>query len=269
MLAKEMRGTVPANAHSKPLDRGATVNNDVRSPGADSLTPPTLPTKEDPRDSHAIPRESVVEGLVPDPGSSLLDVEEGAAGYVDAATVAVRIAAEKIASNPARGRLDLAPVTAKSFRAAMGCMATGVCVVTTVSDGRDLAMTANSVTSLSLEPPLLLVCIAVESRFHEAIVQSGRWGVSILDATSHELSSQLARPGRDGEGQLARVSYDRGPTTDVALLTAAVARFECTTSVIHPGGDHSIVVGSVVALSNAGPGINPLLFHRGRYRWLL
>lgn len=82
-----------------------------------------------------------------------------------------------------------------------------------VLEKRDVAMTANSVTSVSLDPPLILVCIAKTARFHEAIIEAKQWGVSVFDATSHELSSQFARPGRERNGQLEAIRYDRGPAT--------------------------------------------------------
>nr|WP_221185271.1 flavin reductase family protein [Flexivirga oryzae] len=151
----------------------------------------------------------------------------------------------------------------------MGCLATGVCVITTLADGNDVAMTANSVTSVSLEPPLILVCIAKTARFREAIIESGRWGVSILDASSHELSTELARAGRDRAGQLERVLFERGRETGVALISSSVAHLECVTTAVHTAGDHDIVIGAVKSLAQAGAGKHPLLFHRGRYRWLL
>ncbi|RNI21209.1 flavin reductase [Flexivirga caeni] len=151
----------------------------------------------------------------------------------------------------------------------MGCLATGVCVITTVAGDDDLAMTANSVTSVSLQPPLILVCVAKTARFHDALLESGRWGVSILDAESHELSTQFATPGRDHAGQLERVQFSRGPATGVALLTSSVAQLECATTAVHPAGDHDVIIGEVKYLSQAGAGRHPLLFHRGRYRWLL
>lgn len=159
-------------------------------------------------------------------------------------------------------------MTPRALRDAMGCLATGVCVVTTVLDGADVAMTANSVTSVSLEPPLVLFCVVSGSRFAEAVVAEGRWGISVLEATAFDLSAHFARPGRGSDGQLERVRHHRGPVTGVALLDASVAEVECRTEATHPAGDHVIVVGRVVSLDQRGESAHPLVFHRGRYRWL-
>ncbi|WP_446664593.1 flavin reductase family protein [Flexivirga sp. B27] len=195
--------------------------------------------------------------------------DDVAPNYVDAATVALRFASTAVDASEAQRSELTQSVTPRALRDAMGCLATGVCVITTFSAGHDVAMTANSVTSVSLDPPLVLVCIAKTARFHEAILQSGRWGISILDAGSHELSTAFAVPGRDAADQLANVRFDRGPETDVALLTSSVAQLECLTNAVHPAGDHDIVIGEVKSLAHVGPGKHPLLFHRGRYRWLL
>lgn len=195
--------------------------------------------------------------------------DDVAPDYVDAATVALRFASTSVDAADARPSALTEAVTPQSLRDAMGCLATGVCVITTFSAGNDVAMTANSVTSVSLDPPLVLVCIAKTARFHQAILESGRWGISILDAGSHQLSTEFATPGRDSADQLASVRFDRGSETGVALLTSSVAQLECETTAVHPAGDHDIVIGQVRSLAHVGPGKHPLLFHRGRYRWLL
>lgn len=214
-------------------------------------------------------RPTVTDSWLSDPPPSDDYSEDAAANYVDAATVALLFSSTAVDASDAPSSPRGEPVTARSLRDAMGCLATGVCVITTVADGDDVAMTANSVTSVSLEPPLVLVCIAKTARFHEAIIESGRWGISILDASSHELSTQFARAGRDRAGQLERVRFERGPATGVALISTSVAHLECVTTEVHPAGDHDIVIGEVKSLAQAGTGRHPLLFHRGGYRWLL
>lgn len=199
----------------------------------------------------------------------MTEYEDGA-GYVDAATVALRYTYLPFdRSDDDSSPAPLVPVTPRSLRDAMGCLATGVCVVTTVVDGHDVAMTANSVTSVSLEPPLILFCVAEESRFRDAVISEGRWGVSVLDATSYELSSHFARPGRHSDGQFERVRHHRGATTGVALLDTSVAELECVTEATYAAGDHTIILGRVSSLFQRGEGAHPLLFHGGRYRWLL
>ena len=191
------------------------------------------------------------------------------AGYVDAATVALRFSSVSLGqaeTSPGTAQ-ESAEVTPVLLRQVMGTMATGVCVVTTKWAGEDIAMTANSVTSVSLDPPLVLVCIAKTARFCEAVVDSGSWGLSILDASAYAISSHFAKPGRERSGQMATMAYHHGPVTGVALLDRSVGRVECVTEVVHDGGDHLIVVGRVVAAAQSGEGAHPLLFHRGRYHW--
>lgn len=151
------------------------------------------------------------------------------------------------------------------FRQAMGRLATGVAVVSTLADGHDHAMTANAVTSVSLDPVLVLVCVEREARFHDAVVQAGVWGVSVLDASARGTAQWLASRGRPLPGQLDRVPHHRGERTGVALVDASLATLECRTVGVYPGGDHSIVVGEVV---NIGIALDPgaaLLYFRGMF----
>lgn len=147
----------------------------------------------------------------------------------------------------------------------MGRFATGVTVVTSVLDGLDHAMTANAITSVSLEPLLMLVCVEREARFHDAITAFGLWGVSILPADARPTADWLATPGRPLHGQLDRVPFHRGSTTKVVLLDSALATFECQTTDVLPAGDHSIVVGEVLAVDLADHPGDALLYYRGRY----
>jgi flavin reductase (DIM6/NTAB) family NADH-FMN oxidoreductase RutF len=194
--------------------------------------------------------------------------DDGAA-YVDAATIALRYASVEL--GPALGKTPsrpAPPVTPRALRDAMGCLVTGVCVVTAIADGEDVAMTANSVTSVSLDPPMILVCIAKTARFHDVLVDTPHWGVSVLDADAAEVSAHFARPGRARRGQLAQTAYHRGPVTGVALVDDSCAHVECRTEVVYPGGDHSIVVGRVVSTEVRAESVHPLVFHRGSYSWL-
>jgi flavin reductase (DIM6/NTAB) family NADH-FMN oxidoreductase RutF len=154
--------------------------------------------------------------------------------------------------------------TPDQFRLAMGRFATGVTVLTTFTRSHDHAMTANAVTSVSMEPMLVLVCVEVEARFHEAIVESGTWGVSILSAAQRPTADWLSTRGRPLHGQLDRIPHHRG-TTGVALLEDALATIECQTTDIHPAGDHSIVVGEVVSLAVAEHPGEALTYFRSRY----
>ncbi|MEI2733229.1 MAG: flavin reductase family protein [Dermatophilaceae bacterium] len=151
------------------------------------------------------------------------------------------------------------------FRRAFGRFATGVAVVTCRHDGLDHAMTANAVASVSLDPPLVLVCVEVETRFHEAIVGVDAWGVSVLTASARPAARWLATKGRPLQGQLDVVAHHRGPLTGVALLDDSLATLECRTAAIHPAGDHSIVVGQVLGLTLAESEQPALTFYRGAF----
>jgi flavin reductase (DIM6/NTAB) family NADH-FMN oxidoreductase RutF len=192
------------------------------------------------------------------------------ASYVDAATVALRYASVELGKAPASPpvRPPSSPVTPRQLRDAMGTLVTGVCVVTTIADGEDVAMTANSVTSVSLEPPLILVCVAHSARFHGAITRAEHWGVSVLDAHSAEISSMFARPGKDKSRGFDDLVHHRGEVTGVALIDASCAFLECRTEHVYPGGDHSIVIGRVLATEVRSEPVAPLVFHQGAYRWL-
>jgi flavin reductase len=151
------------------------------------------------------------------------------------------------------------------FRRAMGRFATGVTVLTTRTGEHDHAMTASALTSVSLEPLLVLVCVEREARFHDAVVEAGIWGISVLASGDRPAADWLATRGRPLHGQLDRIAHHPGLETGVALLDGALSAFECRTVSVHPGGDHSIVVGEVVSVTNAPHPGEALLYYRGRY----
>ena len=152
-----------------------------------------------------------------------------------------------------------------SFRRAMGRFATGVVVLTTLTRDVDTAMTASALTSVSLEPMLLLVCVEREARFHDAVIESGCWGVSVLSSSDRAAADWLATRGRPLHGQLDRLAHHHGPQTGLALLDAALSTFECRTTAVYPAGDHSIVVGEAVSVTNATHPGEALVYYRGRY----
>lgn len=155
-------------------------------------------------------------------------------------------------------------VRATGLRHAMGHFATGVAVVTTLEDGHDHAMTANSLTSVSLDPPLVLVCVREDSGWHEAVRSSGVWGVSLLPSSGRPAASWLSTGGRPLLGQLARVPHHRGEL-GVALVDDALATLECRTRDMFPAGDHTIVVGEVVSSHSDPRRDDPLVYYRSRY----
>jgi flavin reductase len=154
----------------------------------------------------------------------------------------------------------------RAFRDAMGLFPTGVTLVTAVGpDGVDQAITANSMTSVSLDPLLLLVCVEHASRLHDVVLGVGRWAVSVLGQDGEPLSRKLARRGHDTDGALAGEAHHRGPHTGALLLDSALATFECATVAAHPGGDHTVLIGELLAVETPHPQAPPLAWYRGRY----
>ncbi|MGW4791381.1 flavin reductase family protein [Nonomuraea sp. NPDC004297] len=153
-----------------------------------------------------------------------------------------------------------------TYRKVVGRFATGVAIVTTRLDGVDHAMTINSFTSVSLDPLLVLFCAEKVARFHDAVLEAGVWGVSVLPASMEDASRFFAHRGRPLNGQLARWPHRHGES-GVALFDGAAATVECATTAVHDGGDHSIVVGAVTALGTPSDD-KPLLYHEGRYKSL-
>jgi flavin reductase (DIM6/NTAB) family NADH-FMN oxidoreductase RutF len=152
-----------------------------------------------------------------------------------------------------------------TFRRAMSRLATGVSMLTTRARDVDYAMTASAVTSVSLEPLLLLVCIEREGRFHDAVLDAGCWGISVLSGADRWAADWLATRGRPLHGQLDRIAHHHGPRTGVALSNEALSTFECRTTAVYPAGDHSIVVGQVVSVESTPHSGAALVYYRGRY----
>jgi flavin reductase (DIM6/NTAB) family NADH-FMN oxidoreductase RutF len=155
-----------------------------------------------------------------------------------------------------------------SFRRAAGRFATGITVVSARLDGIDHAMTVTAFTSVSLDPVLVLFCAEKIARFHDAVVASGGWAVSVLNDASEKTARWLATRGRPLEGQLDAFRHHPGPLTGAPILDDALAALECRTTAVHDGGDHSIVVGEVLWVSEPDPDGEPLLYYGSRYRRL-
>ncbi|HEY8720161.1 flavin reductase family protein [Pengzhenrongella sp.] len=152
------------------------------------------------------------------------------------------------------------------YRAAIGRLPAGVAIVTLVWRDVEYAMTASAVTSVSLDPPLLLFCVHEDARFREALDHVDRWALSVLSDTAAPVADWLASPGRPAIGQLGRVPHSVGPVTGAALVDDASAWFECRTSTIHRAGDHDIVVGEVLTARQGESTAGGLVHLRGRIR---
>lgn len=153
------------------------------------------------------------------------------------------------------------PVDAASFRLALSQFATGVAVVLTRdAAGAPAGLTVNAFSSVSLDPPLVLVCVAARADAHDAMAQSGIFGVSVLSATQEDVSRRFAWRGPE---KFEGFVLEHGET-GALLVPGAVAHLECAVVGAHRAGDHTIYVGEIRVL-RASPG-PPLLYHRGAYR---
>jgi 3-hydroxy-9,10-secoandrosta-1,3,5(10)-triene-9,17-dione monooxygenase reductase component len=149
------------------------------------------------------------------------------------------------------------------FRKALGQFATGVTVVTTRdAAGLPLGLTVSAFCSVSLHPPLVLVCIDHRSEANAGMRESGRFAVSVLAEDQEEVSRRFAAPGRSKVEGFPFVSGRLG----LPLVPGALAHVECRVRSFHDEGDHAVWVGEVRSLS-ARPG-RPLLHHAGGYRRL-
>jgi 3-hydroxy-9,10-secoandrosta-1,3,5(10)-triene-9,17-dione monooxygenase reductase component len=158
-------------------------------------------------------------------------------------------------------------VSAAEFRHAIGHFATGVTIVTSVGvDGEPVGTTANAVTSLSLDPPLLLVCFDRSSVTLQAVREHGAFVVNVLGAPQRQLSANFARRGLAATWD--DVEHRAGPTGS-PRLDGVLAAIECTVHERLPGGDHEIIVGRVREVETSGMNAAPLLFWRGGYGSLL
>jgi flavin reductase (DIM6/NTAB) family NADH-FMN oxidoreductase RutF len=151
-------------------------------------------------------------------------------------------------------------IEADRFRQVLGHLPTGVTVVTAHHPSGPVAMSANSVTSVSLEPPLILFCPAKTSKTWQKIHESGRYCVNVFAAHHGEFSKRFAAQGVDRFAGVAWHSRPAGPALD-----DAVAWIECTIDAEHEAGDHLIVVGAVDRLDVREGEAEPLVFFRGRY----
>ena len=159
-------------------------------------------------------------------------------------------------------------VDVPGFRRVAGHFASGIVVVTASVGGTGHAMTVTAFTSVSLAPLRVLFCAEKIARFHDAVLAAGTWAVSVLGEDSEKTSRWLATRGRPLAGQLDSIGHHAGPATGAPILDDALAAMECRTTAVYDGGDHSIVVGEVLAISEPHPAGSPLIYYAGRYRRL-
>ncbi|HEY8677621.1 MAG TPA: flavin reductase family protein [Candidatus Dormibacteraeota bacterium] len=153
-----------------------------------------------------------------------------------------------------------------SFRYAMGHFASGVTVMTTSAAGRLHGMTVSAFASVSLDPLLILVCVEQSTLMHRLVLESRAFAINVLGARGEATSRFFADDARLAAPEFREGSYRLG-VTGSPLLTEATAYLEARTHSTHEAGDHTIVVGEVVALEVFSED-EPLIFYRGGYRRL-
>jgi flavin reductase (DIM6/NTAB) family NADH-FMN oxidoreductase RutF len=154
------------------------------------------------------------------------------------------------------------PISRDDLRKVMANFATGVTVVTTACGDELRGMTANAVSSVSLDPPLVLVCIDKSARTHELVARRGAFAINILTDRQEHLSRLFASKEIDEARRLATVPYTLS-ARGLPLLEGCLAHIECEVYAIFEAGDHSIFVGQVEGFS-LGNGC-PLIFFRSKY----
>jgi flavin reductase (DIM6/NTAB) family NADH-FMN oxidoreductase RutF len=147
-----------------------------------------------------------------------------------------------MSSQPVQGAGDATPVDSDRFRRACARFATGITVVTTLDpDGNPHGMTANSFTSVSLDPPLVLVCVDFRAKILHTLRNAERLGINVLSEHQQDLSSTFARSGAD---RFSGVQWHAG-ASGVPLLPGALAWLECVLVNNVEAGDHAILIARV------------------------
>jgi len=153
------------------------------------------------------------------------------------------------------------PIERNELRRVMGHFATGVTVITTISkEGEPFGLTANSFTSVSLDPPLVLICVDKKAESYPHFEESRVFTVNILNNEQEALSRRFAVSGGD---KFRGVAYHPG-FNGVPILDGALAYLECKLHSVADGGDHTVYVGEIEQAETIEG--KPLLFFRGGYR---
>ncbi|MGH7070965.1 MAG: flavin reductase family protein [Acetobacteraceae bacterium] len=169
--------------------------------------------------------------------------------------------APSFASNSSAAQIHV-KLSRDTLRRIFGRFATGVTVATTIHCGHRCGLTVNSFTSVSLSPPLILICVHRSSRFLRAAVEQGSFAVNIVDDDHLDVAKFFAAPDRGCEDRWP--SWEPSPS-GAPLLEGAVASLDCVLQATHPGGDHMICVGEVRGVVAAAVGY-PLVFVGGHFR---
>jgi flavin reductase (DIM6/NTAB) family NADH-FMN oxidoreductase RutF len=156
-------------------------------------------------------------------------------------------------------------LNSRAFRNVMGLFATGVTVIAAETEGETHGMTANAITSVSLEPMLVLVCVQKNAHMAGVLRQSGQFSINILNEDQADLSNFFA--GLWAEAEPPAFTFE--PWIGGPRLQGAIGYIACKITQFYEGGDHWIIVGEVIGLYRPEKPDNPLLYYSGQYRKLL
>ena len=156
------------------------------------------------------------------------------------------------------------PLTNQMLRKMRGLFAGGVTVVTTVHEGKLRGVTVSAFSSVSLNPPLVLICLANESESREWIAESGIFAVSILSDEQEFLSERFAARAPIVNARFDGVPYHTA-ITGSPILDGSIAWYDCRAEAMHDGGDHTIFVGRVEAIGLGENSRQPLVYFANRY----
>ena len=146
------------------------------------------------------------------------------------------------------------------FRHVVSHFATGVVVITGNEDEELVGFAAQSFVSLSLAPPLVLFCVQNSSTSWPRIRRLGKFCINVLSEHQGEISDAFAV-----SGEVAKIAWHPNKASGTPALDGVIATIDCTLSVEHEGGDHTIVVAEVGGLQVDRPELGPLLFFQGTY----
>ena len=159
-------------------------------------------------------------------------------------------------------------VSSELFRKVMGSFPTGITVLTVEREpGQVHGMTANSLTSVSLDPLLILVCIDQDARLLSYVKAQRRFGVNILNDTQQQISEHFAKPQQDPADEARLGVQFQWTETGIPLLADALAHIGCNVVAQYMSGDHTIFVGEVESMELKNG--EPLVYQRGKYRRLI
>ncbi len=155
---------------------------------------------------------------------------------------------------------------AEALRGAMRLWASGITIVTARAGGRQHGMTVSSFTSISLEPPLVLVSLAIGSLTNLLVQRSGVFGITILSAGQQEIARRFATHVPETEDRFAGLETER-LVSEAPFIKGGLAQIDCKVTATHPAGTNALIIGEVVAVKSGGED-EPLVYFNREYRHL-